>query len=60
MPKIRLYVGTKKGAFVCESDEARERWEIAGPHFGGWEIYHMKPSPVDPDRVYASRSVIPC
>jgi photosystem II stability/assembly factor-like uncharacterized protein len=56
MSGVRLLVGTKKGAFVMTSDGKREKWEISGPHFGGWEIYHMKGSPVDPNRVYASQS----
>ena len=45
-----------KGAFVLTSDGNRERWEVSGPHFAGWEIYHMKGSPVDPTRIYASQS----
>jgi hypothetical protein len=28
---------------------------MSGPHFGGQEIYHMKGSPVDPNRIYASQ-----
>jgi hypothetical protein len=53
---VRLLVGTRKGAFVMTSDAGREDWEIVGPLFGGWEIYHMKESPVDPNRLYASQS----
>ena len=49
-------VGTRKGAFVLTSDEARKRWDVSGPHFAGWEIYHIKGSPVDLDRIYASQS----
>jgi hypothetical protein len=49
-------VGTKKGGFILTSDGKRDRWDVSGPHFGGWEIYHMKGSPVDPSRVYASQS----
>ncbi|MCB0004756.1 MAG: exo-alpha-sialidase, partial [Anaerolineae bacterium] len=51
-----VLVGTRKGAFVLESDEARQDWDVSGPHFGGWEIYHLKGSPVDPNRIYASQS----
>jgi photosystem II stability/assembly factor-like uncharacterized protein len=29
---------------------------VSGPHFAGWEIYHLKGSPADPDRLYASQS----
>ena len=56
MSTVRVLVGTKKGGFICTSDEARRRWKIDGPHFGGWEIYHMQGSPADPDRIYASQA----
>jgi len=52
---VRVLVGTRKGAFVLSSDEARQDWEVSGPHFSGWEIYHLKGSPADPDRLYASQ-----
>jgi len=45
MSKARVLVGTRKGAFVLTSDAKRERWDISGPHFAGWEIYHLKGSP---------------
>ncbi|MEJ2207999.1 MAG: sialidase family protein [Anaerolineae bacterium] len=51
-----MLVGTKKGAFVLTSDGKRQQWDVSGPHFGGWEIYHLKGSPVDPDRLYAAPS----
>ena len=56
MSKVRVLVGTRKGAFVLTSDGKRERWDVSGPHFAGWEIYHVKGSPVDPNRLYASQS----
>src|SRR5438445_4556975 len=56
MSSVRVLVGTRKGAFVLTSDGKRERWDVAGPHFGGWEIYHLKGSPVDPNRLYASQT----
>ena len=56
MSKVRLLVGTKKGAFVMTSDGTRDDWDVQGPLFTGWEIYHLKGSPADPDRVYASQS----
>jgi hypothetical protein len=56
MSGVRVLVGTRKGAFVLTSDGKREQWDVAGPHFGGWEIYHVKGSPADPDRLYASQS----
>ncbi|MEX0762030.1 MAG: exo-alpha-sialidase [Dehalococcoidia bacterium] len=56
MSGIRVLVGTRKGAFVLTSDEKREKWDVSGPHFAGWEIYHMKGSPADPDRLYAAQN----
>ncbi|MCJ7512540.1 MAG: hypothetical protein MUO23_06170 [Anaerolineales bacterium] len=56
MSGIRVLVGTRKGAFVLTSDGKRKRWEVHGPHFGGWEIYHIKGSPADPNRLYAAQS----
>src|SRR4051794_39552366 len=56
MSSVRVLVGTRKGAFVLTSDGKRAKWEVSGPHFAGWEIYHMKGSPVDPGRIYASQS----
>jgi photosystem II stability/assembly factor-like uncharacterized protein len=56
MTGVRVAVGTRKGAFILTSDERREDWQVDGPFFGGWEIYHVKGSPVDPDRLYASQS----
>ena len=56
MSKVRVLVGTRKGAFILTSDGKRDKWEVSGPHFAGWEIYHMKGSPVDPDRLYASQT----
>ena len=56
MSGVRVLVGTRKGAFTLESDGKREKWQVNGPHFGGWEIYHLKGSPADPNRLYASQS----
>ncbi|MFO1488489.1 MAG: exo-alpha-sialidase [Verrucomicrobiota bacterium] len=56
MSKVRLLVGTKKGAFICTADGTRKNWDITGPHFAGWELYHLKGSAVDPSRIYASQS----
>jgi len=56
MPGVRVLVGTKKGAFVLTSDAGRKKWKVDGPHFAGWEVYHVKGSPVDPNRIYASQS----
>jgi photosystem II stability/assembly factor-like uncharacterized protein len=56
MTGVRVLVGTRKGAFVLTADEGRQKWEVAGPHFPGWEVYHLDGSPADPDRLYAAPS----
>ena len=56
MSKVRVLVGTRKGAFVLTSDGKRDKWEVSGPHFAGWELYHLKGSPADPNRIYASQT----
>jgi len=56
MSGVRVLVGTRKGAFVLTSDEKRQSWDVSGPHFPGWEVYHVAGSPADPDRVYAAPS----
>ena len=56
MSGVRVLVGTRKGAFVLTSDGKRKHWKVTGPLFAGWEIYHVKGSPVDPDRLYAAQS----
>jgi photosystem II stability/assembly factor-like uncharacterized protein len=53
--KVRVLVGTRKGAFILSADGKRAKWTVDGPHFGGWEIYHLKGSPADPNRLYASQ-----
>jgi photosystem II stability/assembly factor-like uncharacterized protein len=56
MSSVRVLVGTKKGAFILTSDGKRQNWTVNGPHFPGWEIYHLKASPADPNRLYASQN----
>ena len=56
MSGVRVLVGTRKGAFVLTADGKRKDWTVGEPHFGGWEIYHLKGSPADPNRIYASQS----
>ena len=56
MSQVRVLVGTRKGAFILTADGARKQWDVTDPLFGGWEIYHMKGSPVDPNRIFASQS----
>ncbi|MFN2180072.1 MAG: exo-alpha-sialidase, partial [Candidatus Promineifilaceae bacterium] len=55
MSSVRVLVGTKKGAFILSADGKRDKWQVSGPFFGGLEIYHMKGSPVDANRIYASQ-----
>ena len=56
MSKVRVLVGTKKGAFILEADGKRKDWSVSGPLFAGWEVYHMKGSPAEPDRIFASQT----
>jgi photosystem II stability/assembly factor-like uncharacterized protein len=56
MSEVRVLVGTRKGAFVLTADGKRDKWTASGPHFAGWEMYHLKGSPADPNRIYASQS----
>jgi photosystem II stability/assembly factor-like uncharacterized protein len=56
MSSVRVLVGTHKGAFILTADGKRDKWEVSGPFFAGWEIYHLKGSPVDPNRIYASQT----
>jgi photosystem II stability/assembly factor-like uncharacterized protein len=56
MGAVRVLVGTRKGAFVLTSDDTRKSWKVGGPHFAGWEIFHVAGSPANPDRLYASQS----
>ncbi|HYU46871.1 MAG TPA: exo-alpha-sialidase [Terriglobales bacterium] len=56
MSRVRVLVGTRKGAFILESDGNRKKWDVSGPHFAGWELYHLKGSPADPNRIYASQT----
>jgi photosystem II stability/assembly factor-like uncharacterized protein len=56
MSQVRLLVGTRKGAFILTADGKRRNWKVEGPHFGGWEIYHLKGSPADPQRIFASQT----
>jgi photosystem II stability/assembly factor-like uncharacterized protein len=55
MSGVRVLVGTRKGAFILTSDGTRHSWQVSGPHFAGWEIYHVKGSPADPNRLFASQ-----
>src|SRR6266851_4853042 len=54
MSGVRVLVGTRAGAFVLTSDARRDQWDISGAHFAGREMFHLKGSPADPNRLYAS------
>lgn len=56
MSQIRVLVGTRKGAFILTSDGKRQQWDVSGPHFPGWEIFHLKGSLANPQRIYASQT----
>ncbi len=56
MSRVRLLVGTRKGGFILTADGTRKDWTVTGPFFPGWEVFHLKASPVAPDRLYASQS----
>src|SRR5216683_6100423 len=56
MSGVRVLVGTRKGAFILTSDAKRAKWDVSGPHFAGWEIYHVKGSPANPNRLFASQT----
>jgi photosystem II stability/assembly factor-like uncharacterized protein len=56
MSRVRVLVGTRKGAFILSADGNRQKWEVSGPFFAGWEIYHLKGSPADPNRIYVSQT----
>lgn len=56
MSGVRVLVGTRKGAFILTADGLRDRWHVEGPLFAGWEMFHLKGSPLEPDRIWASQS----
>jgi hypothetical protein len=56
MSGVRVLVGRARERVVLTADGTRKSWDVAGPLFAGWEIYHVKGSPADPDRLFASQS----
>src|SRR5881296_2046998 len=56
MSSVRVLIGTRKGAFIATADAKRQNWQVNGPFFAGWEMYHLKGSPADPNRIYASQT----
>lgn len=43
--RVLVMVGTRKGAFLLESDAARRDWTLAGPFCGTWPINHVIAEP---------------
>jgi photosystem II stability/assembly factor-like uncharacterized protein len=39
--RVEILVGTKKGAFVLDSDAARQKWRTRGPFCESWPIHHV-------------------
>src|SRR3954468_8778149 len=39
MPQTLLLIGTRKGAFLLESDDRRD-WRVRGPFCESWPVYH--------------------
>ncbi|HEX5449601.1 MAG TPA: hypothetical protein VFW85_06045 [Gaiellaceae bacterium] len=41
MARTILMLGTRKGAFLLESDADRRDWKLRGPYCEGWPVYHV-------------------
>ena len=39
--RVELLVGTKKGAFILQSDASRRDWRVRGPFCETWPIHHL-------------------
>jgi len=39
--RIEVLVGTKKGAFILDSDATRQQWRVRGPFVDGWPVHHL-------------------
>jgi photosystem II stability/assembly factor-like uncharacterized protein len=37
---VLVLLGTRKGLFLLEADEARCEWELEGPFLTGWSVFH--------------------
>ena len=44
--KVFILVGTKKGAFIIESDAERRSWKLRGPFCETWPMNHVIADPV--------------
>lgn len=38
---VEVLVGTRKGAFILQSDASRQEWQIRGPFCETWPIHHF-------------------
>lgn len=52
--KVRVFLGTRKGGYVLESDKNRRKFDVKGPFSDGEEVYHVQPDPRTPGTVYAA------
>ncbi|WP_366553990.1 WD40/YVTN/BNR-like repeat-containing protein [Aquibaculum sediminis] len=39
--KVLILLGTKKGVFILESEDARRSWQLRGPYCETWPVYHV-------------------
>ncbi|MCL4767916.1 MAG: glycoside hydrolase [Hyphomicrobiaceae bacterium] len=45
--KVLVLLGTKKGAFILESDARRRAWDLRGPFCETWPMNHVIADPAD-------------
>ncbi len=43
--RVLVLVGTKKGAFIFDSDVERRQWSVRGPFCDHWPLYHVVADP---------------
>ena len=44
--RVLVLLGTRKGAFILESNAARAEWSLRGPFCDAWPINHVIADPV--------------
>src|SRR5215472_13545065 len=54
---VNVWIGTRKGAFVCRSVD-RKRWNVEAPIFPGDEINHVVQDPRNPNIVFTLPSTV--
>ncbi|MCI4347027.1 MAG: glycoside hydrolase [Thermoplasmata archaeon] len=52
--RVRVFIGTRKGAYIAESDRGRKKWAVRGPYHAGNDVFHVVPDPRSPGNVYAA------